>query len=342
MSYIFQHSAAISNVNRSGVDGVILVRGSLNVQRIRFSPKNQIGLFCKSVGSLVFALACACCLLAGTPETIQTQGKNDAAGVAISLVYDVVSIKPTAPNSDPDSGGTEEMADGYKATNVTLLTLIRRAYGINLRNQISGGPSWISSDAYEIRAKMDESVSDFLKKLTPSERKLARQHMLQALLADRFKLIVRREKRELPVYFLVIARNVPKLHESKSKESSPGETYDSSLQVGRGGGKLAGPRITTRQLAELLTLSLNRTVLDKTELAGTYDVALQWSVDQAELPMLTTPDSGQRGTENTPVQNAKWPSIFAAIQDQLGLKLDEGKGPVEVIVISHVERPSGN
>ncbi|HEY4838660.1 MAG TPA: TIGR03435 family protein, partial [Candidatus Acidoferrales bacterium] len=293
-----------------------------------------------SVGSLILASVCACCLLAGIPKHVQPQGKSDSAGVA--LVYEVVSIKPAAPNSDPDSGGTEEMADGYKATNVTLLTLIRHAYGINIRNQISGGPGWLSSDAYDIRAKMDESAADRLKKLGPLERKLARQQMLQALLADRFKLTVHHENRELPVYVMVVAKNGPKLYESKFRETGSDKTYDSSLQSGRGGGKLLAPHATTRQLAELLTLALNRTVLDKTALISTYDITLQWTADQAEVPASTAPDSSQRGSENTSAPNGSWPSIFAAIQEQLGLKLEEGKGPVEIIVIDHVERPSGN
>jgi uncharacterized protein (TIGR03435 family) len=166
--------------------------------------------------------------------------------------------------------------------------------------------------------------------------------MLQALLADRFKLTVRSERRDLPVYLLVAAKNGPKLYESKFRETGPDKTYDSSLQSGRGGGKLLAPHTTTQQLAELLTLALNRTVLDKTTLTGIYDITLQWTTDQAEVPAPTAPNSSQRGSENTSAPNGSWPSIFAAIQEQLGLKLEEGKGPVEVIVIEHVEKPSGN
>lgn len=312
------------------------------MQRFADLPGRRIGLFLNSVGSLILTLVCACSLLGGIPKHVLPQSKNNTASAAISFVYEIVSIKPATPNSDPDSGGTEEMADGYKATNVTLLTLIRRAYGIDLRNQISGGPSWLNSDAYDIRAKMDESLADSLKKLKPSERKRARQEMLQALLADHFKLIVRRENRELPVYLMVVAKNGPKLHESKLAETDPNVTYDSSLQLGREGGKLVGPRMTTRQLASLLTLALSRTVLDETALAAAYDVTLQWTTDQADVPVVTAPDSPQRGAGSTSVPNSSRPSIFTAIQEQLGLKLEEGKGPVEVIVIEHVEKPSGN
>lgn len=322
------------------MDGVLLAGGGLNVPKFRNGSRNRIGTFFMSIGLLVFTLSSTCCLPAGIPKQVRRQGKNDPASTA--LVYNVVSIRPASANSDPDSGGTEELVDGYKATNVTVMTLIRRAYGIEIRNQISGGPGWLSSDVYDIQAKIDESAADSLKRLSPTERKFARQEMLQALLADRFKLTVRREKRELPVYLLVVAKNGPRLHESKIKEVDSDKTYDSSLQSGRGGGKLLGPRMTTPQLAELLTLALNRTVLDKTELAGTYDVILQWSADQAAVPVLTSPGSSQRGTENTSAPNAPWPSIFIAIGEQLGLKLEGGKGPVEVIAIDHVERPSRN
>lgn len=131
------------------------------MQRLRDLPSNRIGLFYKSVGSLILALVCTCCLLAGIPKHVPTQSKNNPAGTA--LAYEVVSIKPASPNSDPDSGGTEELTDGYKATNVSLLTLIRRAYGVDINNQISGGPTWLNSDTYDIRATMDESVADRLK-----------------------------------------------------------------------------------------------------------------------------------------------------------------------------------
>jgi uncharacterized protein (TIGR03435 family) len=303
---------------------------------------NRIRIFQYSAASMIFALVCTCCLLGGTPKLDQPQSKMDAAAEANSPIYEVVSIKPAAPDSDPDSGGTEELVDGYKATNVTLLTLIRRAFAIDLINQVSGGPTWLRSTAFDIQAKLDGSAADRLKKLKPSERKLERQQMLQALLSDRFKLIVHRESRELPVYMLVVAKNGPKLRESRLGETLPTETYDSSLQLGRDGGKLIGPRLTTRQLASMLTSAVGRTVLDKTGLEGAFNVTLQWTADQFEIPVFKAPDNGQRGNENISATNGSWPSIFAAIQEQLGLKLEAGKGPVEIIVIDHVEKPSGN
>ena len=279
-------------------------------------------------------------LLLANMATVQSQSQAREA-TAISWEYEVVSIRPANPNTDPDSGGTEEMPDGYKATNVTLMTLIRRAYGVEIRNQISGGPGWLNSDAYEIQAKLDASAADTLKKLAPPERNSARRQMLQALLADRFKLIVHRENKELPVYILVVGKNGPKLHQSKLG-ANPDEIRDSSLESGRGGGKIIAPSITIRDLAGMLTLALGRTVLDKTGLSGSYDLRLQWAADRAEVPTSKAPDDGQRGTGSASAPDPSWPFIFTAIQEQLGLKLEEGKGPVEIIVIDHVEKPSGN
>ena len=165
--------------------------------------------------------------------------------------------------------------------------------------------------------------------------------MLQTLLADRFKLIVHREIRELPVYLLVVAKNGPKLHKSKLG-TNPDEIRDSSLESGRGGGKIIAPSITTQNLAGMLTLALGRTVLDKTGLTDSYDLTLQWTADRADVPTPNAPHNSQRGSEAASEVDPSWPSIFTAIQEQLGLKLEEGKGPVEVIVIDHVEKPSGN
>lgn len=286
------------------------------------------------------ALAILILFFLGSTGPVQSQSRAQDSS-PISWEYEVVSIKPANPNIDPNSGGTEEMSDGYKATNVTLMTLIRRAYGVEIRNQISGGSGWLRYDAYDIQAKLDASAANALKKLNPSERNSARRQMLQALLADRFNLIVHRENRELPVYMLVVGKTGPKLHKSRVG-ANPDETRDSSLESGRGGGKIVAPSITIRDLAGMLTLALGRTVLDKTGLADTYELTLQWTADQAQVPAPNALDNSARGTEAASASDPSWPFIFTAIQEQLGLKLEEGKGPVEIIVIDHVEKPSGN
>src|SRR5690242_12062642 len=114
--------------------------------------------------------------------------------------------------------------NGLDATNVTLQMLVKVAYGVE-DNQISGGPSWFNSDHSDINAKMDSGAADALHKLNEDQGRLVRQHMLQALLGDRFKLTVRHETKELSVYALIAAKSGPKLHEAK-----PGDTYPNGIK----------------------------------------------------------------------------------------------------------------
>jgi uncharacterized protein (TIGR03435 family) len=256
-------------------------------------------------------------------------------------VYEVASIKPD--KSDSRLVLMRVLPDGFTATGATLLMLIRDAYGVDV-NEISGAPKWLASEKYDIQAKVDRSVADQLRDLNPDQRNLVTQRMLQALLSDRFKLTLHRETMEGPVYALVIGKNGPKL-----KESRPGDAYTNGLKVldGRGGagmlliqgrgGPLTGQAVSIQSLAHLLSQQLGRTVLDKTGLTGNYDFTLKWTPDDSQPPM-----GDQQGTENEPRTDSSGPSIFTAIQEQLGLKLESEKGSAEVLVIDHVEKPSEN
>jgi len=174
--------------------------------------------------------------------------------------------------------------------------------------------------------------------------------MLQELLADRFNLPLHRETKGFPVYGLVIAQSGPKLHKSK-----PGDTYSNGakgpdgLPLGPGphvmrftGGQLICQGVPVAFLARELSRQLRGTVLDKTGLNGNYDFTLQWTPDESEARMFRGTEDGQQGTENTPSLESSGPSIFTAIQEQLGLKLESQNGPVDVLVIDHVEKPSEN
>jgi uncharacterized protein (TIGR03435 family) len=155
--------------------------------------------------------------------------------------------------------------------------------------------------------------------------------MFQQLLADRFKLTVHWETRELPVYALVVAKNGPSLHESKESDGSSHTSTSTGQFTARG--------VTMVEMAQTLTQELSRelgrVVIDKTGIAGRYDVTLKW-----------TPDTGSgsinSGTEGTMPPPDFGPSIFTAIQEELGLKLESTKGPVQVLAIDHVEMPSEN
>ena len=258
--------------------------------------------------------------------------------------FEVASIKPNRSGELRISIGFQP--GRFTTTGTTVKQLIALAYDVR-DIQVSGGPSWIDSERYDIEAKEPDSVVEELPKL-PSDQRGEQLHLLvQSLLADRFKLKLRHESKELPVYALVIAKNGPKLQESK-----PGDTYPNGMkgpdgrgQAGMmrtGPGELTGQGLPTESLARLLSQQLGRTVLDQTGLKGNYDFTLKWTPDQSSAAVPVGPDAGKTGADTAPSPESSGPSIFAAIQEQLGLKLESRKGPVDNLVIDHVERPSEN
>ena len=213
--------------------------------------------------------------------------------------------------------------DRLMATNFTLHGLIRVAYGVP-DDQIIGGPDWLNTEGFDVDAKMGKSVVDEMQTRGQHYGVSGRTLMFQKLLSDRFKLSFHRETRDIPVYVLVVAPNGSRLQPAK-----PGDTYDNGLRKHDGSplgantmsaepGKLVGQGIHIARLVEDLSGYVHRTVLNKTGLTDKYDFTLQW-----------TPDESQ-------------PAMFAAIQDQLGLKLEPQIAPVEVLVIDHAEQIGGN
>jgi uncharacterized protein (TIGR03435 family) len=194
-------------------------------------------------------------------------------------------------------------------------------------DRILGAPDWAKSDKFDIAAKVDSSDVAELQKLSQYQRGL----MLQALLVDRFKMVIHAETRELPVFALVIAKNGPKLKEATPEDKG-------MMRLTRG--MLVGQGIPITFLANMLMHQSElegRTVLDKTGLTGKYEVTLQWTPEDQTLP---GPADGAQAT--APPSDASGPSIYTALQEQLGLKLESTKGPVEFLVIDHIEQPSPN
>ena len=229
---------------------------------------------------------------------------------------------------------------GINATNVTLKLLIETAYGVE-GFQLFGGPGWIETARYNIEAKPDSPVG-------PNEWK----EMLKSLLADRFKLAFHRETRELPVYALVLARKDGKLGPGmvESKEGSC-IARDPSKPLGppgRGqppfcGNVLGGASLLTAtaatpdDVAPMLSRIVGRKVIDKTGLTGKYDITLKYTPDENQLAMMTTP-----GVPPAAPADTSGPSLFTALQEQLGLKLEPQKAPVEIFVIDRAAKPSEN
>ncbi|MFZ0818546.1 MAG: TIGR03435 family protein [Candidatus Acidiferrales bacterium] len=297
------------------------------MRKLSFNKK----LFLSAAGLAAFAVPFALGFLNSMPTLAQSQAHNAAATAPPpAFQYEVASFKPD--KSDGSKAGMTIADDGFTSFNFSLQALVQDAYGVQ-SYQVFGAPDWLTSEPYDVEAKMDGPTADALQKLSQENRDLARQLMLQALLADRLKLTIHRETRELPVYFLVVAKNGPKLQQAKTDETYANGFKDSDgLPLGAGFTRTVQGRLSATMttqgiplsaLAQNLWRTLRRPVLDKTGLAGKYDFTLTWAPDDTQA-------------------DSNAPSLFTALQQQLGLKLESGKGPLEVIVIDHVERPSGN
>jgi uncharacterized protein (TIGR03435 family) len=221
------------------------------------------------------------------------------------------------------------------AENAPLQLLIENAYSVQAY-QVVGGPSWITSDGYDLEAKPDGEVSNAQMRL-----------MLQSLLADRFKLALHRETRERPEYALTAARGAfspPPPKESCATTppgtfSPPGTFPCGHVGVGGAPSGLAinGLKAPMAEFVQTLAMLIGHPVIDRTGFTGEFDIHLTFQPDES-LEGLPAPPPGAPPMPSDPSK----PNIFAALHDQLGLKLTSSKGPVEVLAIDHVERPTAN
>jgi bla regulator protein blaR1 len=271
----------------------------------------------------------------GAIVTCQLFGQSAAA-----LKFEVASFKPSAPNSGglmllPMPLGSGEL----RVSNITVRDLVMSAYDVRAF-QISGGPSWISSERYDVFAKPEggassQSLPTNVANMTDDQRKVLLEQLrqrTQALLADRFNLAIHKESREEQVYALVAGKDGPKLVETKEGTPEAGQ-----MMMGRG--LLNGRGVGLQTIAGVLSAQLDRPVRDQTELHGRYDIKLEWTPD----PGLGGPFGAlSPGGGGPPPSAPDKPSLFTALQEQLGLRLESRRGPVEIIVIDRVERPSEN
>jgi bla regulator protein blaR1 len=332
-------------VSVSGVTGADLKSRIVRIMTERVARELDFGKKLLFVGAALVTLAAPIVfgLQNATPSPAAPEAKSTAAN---GPAYEVASIKP-----NKSGGNMVRMMirpDGLSAMGGTLQMLIENAYEIQYF-QIVGAPKWVSSDRYDIEAKMDGAEMERLKTLSQDESRLESKRMLQALLVNRFQLVVHRETKELPGYALVIAKGGSKLHEAK-----PGDTYPNGIKgpdgkpgtglmiMGGNGGPVTGQGISVESLTRLLSQQLGRTIVDETGLKGNYDFTLQWTPDERAGPMPGAPQGGGSRSDDAPPLDSSGASIFTAIQEQLGLKLEARKVPVEMLVIDHVEAPSEN
>jgi uncharacterized protein (TIGR03435 family) len=273
--------------------------------------------------------------------TLASAVVSEAQSPLVRSGFDVATIKPAA-NANGQSL-LQATPGRLRMTNLTLRRLILNAYGVQ-DYQLSGDPSWLASEHYDIQATAAGNTSV----------QQMEGPMLQVLLEERFKLTLHRETRQLPVYDLAVPKGGAKLQTSKEGSCTP-YLEDSAPPPAAAPGQpnrnycglhltvsglnraLDGKGVTVAALAANLsrnyTSDLGRTVIERTGLTGTFDVHLTWSID---------PLAGPAAPDTASPPDLAGPSLFTALQDQLGLRLESAKGPVEVLVIDHIEKPSEN
>lgn len=233
-------------------------------------------------------------------------------------VFDVAVIKPADPTVGTPTACCAQIAVSANRRNltisgITLRVLIQRAYNV-FPSQLSGGPAWINSASYAITAKAEDGPALSADKFAP---------MLQQLLADRFALKLHRETKEFPVLALSVGKSGPKLKEAG----------DEPLNLSTSRGRVQAVKVPMWMFATALGHYLGSPVIDDTGLKGAYDFTMAWTPGETE-PAAAAGDS----TTADPLGV----SLFTAVQEQLGLKLESKKGPLEVLVIDSVEKPSEN
>lgn len=300
--------------------------------------RNTLGLFVAGAGLLGVAL-----------------GAQSPQPAATAPAFEVASVKP---NSSGDGRVMMQNQPGrFIATNITLRMLIRNAYQLQ-DFQISGGPGWMASDHFDINAKVPDEYRD-LPPMRPGSGPGPLQSMIRALLTERFKLAVHNETKDSPIYALILARSDGKLGPNLKKSETdceamfaagrarggqmpppgpppPGQPMPCGIRIGMGNMAVGG--VPLAQVANSLGMFAGRIVLDRTGLTGNYDMTLTWTPDQM-------PQRPPGAPADQPVQfngaaiDPNGPSLFTAVQEQLGLKLDSQRGPVETLVIDRAEKP---
>ena len=234
-------------------------------------------------------------------------------GFSQSTVQPMFEVASIRPNSDGRSAPLDIGPKTFGASGMSLDDLIQWAFDVR-DFQVTGVPDWLKSARYDVQAKAGDSTSE-------SQMRL----MLQALLTDRCHLQLHRETKEFSVYALTIAKNGPKLQATKG-------TSRNTIQVRTG--TLSGFGAPMATLAKALTMLVERPVLDKTDIDGNYDFKLDYD------PSTVYSREAALGNPPAPVPGAS--SIFTALQGQLGLRLDSQKGPLEILVVDRLEKPSEN
>jgi bla regulator protein blaR1 len=296
-----------------------------------------------------FALTIAAVSALGAPICLGLIGAPSThAQTAARPQFEVISIKPD--RSESGNVAVNYQAGRFTVRNFSLKRLIYNAYH---PLKIVGDPSWLTAEKYDIDAKVEDSLAEKLRKLPPDQQIAQVMLMLQSALEDRFQLRTSHESQELPVYVLVVAKGGPKLTPTTlppydpEKQGAAGDNtrVNGFTPAGTRGSRMPEPGqfVATGQPIGVIIGTLSHElgtliVLDQTGLTGEYDFTLKWTPDSGfSASTATSQDSA-----TAPLPDPSGTSIFTALQEQLGLKLETKKAPVDVLVITHVEHLSGN
>lgn len=240
-----------------------------------------------------------------------------ATSALAAPAFEAASVKPSDPADrrmrvDAMTGGR------LTARSVSLSWLVQFAWHLE-PYQLSGGPGWMQTSRYDVTARAED--------LTTGNDRI--RQMTQTLLAERFALKLHTESKDLPIYRMTTAKSAKGLRQAAACAAPDCPVFDMSI-----GGQLTARGVTMEDFSHVLTDLTSRPVRNQTALAGQYDFRLSWTPDDA------TP--GAIGPRGSPAPDPTLASIFTALTEQLGLKLQSDKGPVDVYIIDHAEKPSEN
>jgi uncharacterized protein (TIGR03435 family) len=261
------------------------------------------------------------------------------------LTFEVASVKANKSVTDLSPGQPSPARGGvrpggrFTATNFSLRELILWAYDVGAPSLLEGGPNWLDSARYDIDAKAEAgAIPAGAHGRAVWDKTRA---MLRALMAERFNLAVRRETRELPIYELTIAKGGPKLQKS---DADCGANLYACHSFAGNPTHLSGTGVDIADIADYLSGHADRPVRDNTGIQGVFDIKMQWwPFSHPPPPVDDTPRNPEVEKREGPRPDfASLPTLDAALEQQLGLKLEARKGPVDIYVIDHVERPSEN
>jgi uncharacterized protein (TIGR03435 family) len=254
--------------------------------------------------------------------------------------FEVATIRPSGSESDFFD---IHIADSrFSVEGAPLKALLKFAYDTKIEAQLPTEPGWIAQEKFDIDARIDDAEVQSMSKLAPDQKFEQLRLMLQSLLAERFNLKVSSRMKELPVYALVVAKSGPHL----TPVNLAPELQNQHMPQLSGGsrGELKASAVSMPMFTRWLSGRPDtggRAVIDATGLTGSYDFALNFTPDDVHIAQINDAVPGQ-GAANSSSTDSTGPSLFTALQEQLGLKLESRKAPVEVLVIDHVEQPSPN